>query len=101
VLGRQRQVDLCEFEASLVYIVSSRIARSQEKQKTRQEVPFQSNLFFGGGGVSRQGAGIKGVRYHARLANLFNMTVLFFTKEQRLLSYYMENFYVSKILVTV
>ena len=27
VLGRQRQVDLCEFEDSLVYIVSSGIAR--------------------------------------------------------------------------
>jgi hypothetical protein len=26
-LGRQRQVDVCEFEASLVYIVSARITR--------------------------------------------------------------------------
>ena len=30
-LGRQRQVNLCEFEASLVYRVSSRIARATQK----------------------------------------------------------------------
>jgi hypothetical protein len=30
VLGRQRQVDLCEFEANLVYVVSSRTARAME-----------------------------------------------------------------------
>jgi hypothetical protein len=29
LLGRQRHVDLCEFEASLVYILSSRTARHQ------------------------------------------------------------------------
>lgn len=27
-LKRQRQVDLCEFEAMLVYIISSRLARA-------------------------------------------------------------------------
>jgi hypothetical protein len=27
-LGRQRQEDLCEFEASLVYIASSRVAKA-------------------------------------------------------------------------
>ena len=42
-LKRQRQVDLCEFEASLVYIVSSRIARTVSqrnpvsKNKTKQK----------------------------------------------------------------
>ena len=30
-LGRQRQVDLSEFEASLVYKVSSRTARATER----------------------------------------------------------------------
>jgi hypothetical protein len=30
-LGRQRQVNLCEFKASLVYIVSSRIARAPQR----------------------------------------------------------------------
>ena len=29
-LGRQRQADLCEFKASLVYIVSSRPARATQ-----------------------------------------------------------------------
>jgi hypothetical protein len=31
VLGRQMQTDLCEFETSLVYRVSSRIARATQK----------------------------------------------------------------------
>jgi hypothetical protein len=30
-LGRQRQVDLCEFEASLVYRMSSRTARAIQR----------------------------------------------------------------------
>jgi hypothetical protein len=30
-LGRQRQVDLCELKASLVYRVSSRTARATQK----------------------------------------------------------------------
>ena len=30
-LGRQKQADLCEFKASLVYIVSSRTARASYK----------------------------------------------------------------------
>jgi hypothetical protein len=44
VLGRQRQEDLCEFEASLVYIMSSRTARaiwrdpiSKEKKKRKKK----------------------------------------------------------------
>jgi hypothetical protein len=43
-LGRQRQVDLCVFEASLVYRVSSRTVRatqrnriSKDKNKTRKK----------------------------------------------------------------
>jgi hypothetical protein len=45
VLGKQRQADLCEFEASLVYRVSSRTARATlrnpisnktRKNKTKQ-----------------------------------------------------------------
>lgn len=31
VFGRQGQTDLCEFLASLIYIVSSRIAKTTEK----------------------------------------------------------------------
>jgi hypothetical protein len=31
-LGRQRQEDLCEFKASLVYRVSSRTARATQKK---------------------------------------------------------------------
>jgi hypothetical protein len=41
VLRRQRQVDLCEFEASLVYRLSSRTARATQKnlvsKKPREE----------------------------------------------------------------
>jgi hypothetical protein len=37
-LGRQRQVDLCEFEASLLYKVSYRTARATQKnQKERKK----------------------------------------------------------------
>ena len=41
-LGRQRQADLCEFKASLVYSVSSRTARATQrnpvsKKKTKQK----------------------------------------------------------------
>ena len=39
-LWRQRQADLCEFEASLVYRVGSRIARATQKScvlKTKQK----------------------------------------------------------------
>ena len=40
-LWRQRQVDLCEFEASLVYRLSSRTARATQKnlvsKKPREE----------------------------------------------------------------
>ena len=32
-LGRQRQVGLCEFEASLVYIVSSRTVKAVTQRK--------------------------------------------------------------------
>ena len=41
-LGRQRQVDLCEFEASLVYRVSSRTARATQRNpvsKTKTNQP--------------------------------------------------------------
>jgi hypothetical protein len=36
-LGKQSQVDLCEFEASLVYIVSSRPAIKEGKRGERRE----------------------------------------------------------------
>ena len=48
-LGRQRQVELCEFEASLVYRVSSRIARAtqrnpvlrkKKKEKKKEELKY-------------------------------------------------------------
>ena len=32
-LGRQRQVDLCDFKAGLIYRVSSRTARTTERKK--------------------------------------------------------------------
>jgi hypothetical protein len=48
-LGRQRQVDLCEFKASLVYIVSFRTARatyrdpiSKDKKQTRKKLKGKS-----------------------------------------------------------
>ena len=53
-LGRKRQVDLCEFEASLVYNVSSRTARDVtqrnpdlKKQKAnREKVSAGHNQFY-------------------------------------------------------
>ena len=36
---RQRQVDLCEFEASLVYRASSRTAKATQKPKPNQTKP--------------------------------------------------------------
>jgi hypothetical protein len=42
-LGRQRQADLCEFEASLVYRVSSRTARDIQRNP----------VGWGGGGICR------------------------------------------------
>jgi hypothetical protein len=49
-LGRQKQADLCEFEASLIYRVSSRTARAihrnpvskKQKQKNNKK-PKQTN----------------------------------------------------------
>ena len=34
--GRQRQADLCEFEASLVYTVNSRIARAGQRDLSKK-----------------------------------------------------------------
>lgn len=45
-LGRQRQLDLCEFKTSLVYIVSSRLARvsqSDPVSRTKQSKQKQTN----------------------------------------------------------
>jgi hypothetical protein len=45
-LRRQRQADLCEFQASLVYISSSRIARAKKRsclktnKQTNKQTPF-------------------------------------------------------------
>jgi hypothetical protein len=36
-LGRQRRVDLCEFEASLVFIVSSRTAKAIQRETLSQK----------------------------------------------------------------
>jgi hypothetical protein len=45
-LGRQRQVDLCEFEASLVYRVSSRTARdTQRNPVSKKTKPKQKKGF--------------------------------------------------------
>ena len=38
-LQRQRQVDLCEFETSLVYRASSRIARATQKNPVSKTKP--------------------------------------------------------------
>ena len=55
VLGKQRQTDLCEFKASLVYITSSRPARDTEtlsQKKKKKELstivlsPFRKLFFF-------------------------------------------------------
>jgi hypothetical protein len=35
-LGRQRQVDLCEFQAYLLYRVSSKIARATQKNLSQK-----------------------------------------------------------------
>ena len=35
-LRRQKQVDFCEFEASLVYSVSSRTVMATQRNKTKQ-----------------------------------------------------------------
>ena len=37
-LGRQRQVDLCEFEASLGYIVSSRTAWATQRNPVSKKI---------------------------------------------------------------
>jgi hypothetical protein len=46
VLGRQRQTDLCEFKASLIYRLSSRIARATQRNpvsnKTKQNKTKQN-----------------------------------------------------------
>ena len=45
-LGRERQVDLCEFEASLIYRVSSRTARTVTQRKTRKKCDNWSVQYF-------------------------------------------------------
>jgi hypothetical protein len=55
VLRRQRQMDVCEFKASLVYRVSSRIARAiqrnpilktKNKQKTSKQISLTVESIF-------------------------------------------------------
>ena len=46
-LGRQRQTDLCEFEASLVYTVSSRTARATQRNsvsKNKNDKQMNKNV---------------------------------------------------------
>ena len=50
-LGRQRQADLCEFKAGLVYRVSSRTARAiTEKPCLERQTDRQTNVFGGQAG---------------------------------------------------
>jgi hypothetical protein len=44
VLGRQSQVDLCEFKASLVYIVSYRTAKATQRNPVLEKK--RGNEFF-------------------------------------------------------
>jgi hypothetical protein len=37
-LGREKQEDLCEFEASLVYRASSRIARATQRNPASKQI---------------------------------------------------------------
>ena len=41
-LGRQRQADLCEFKASIVYKVSSRTARATHRETLSQKQAEQA-----------------------------------------------------------
>ena len=43
-LSRQRQVDLCEFAASLVYRVSSRAARATQRNPVSNETNKKEKL---------------------------------------------------------
>ena len=67
-LGRQRQVDLCELEAILVYIVSSRTTRAIQRN------PVSNNKRGGGGEGSGKGrkreCGREGKRDHFSLSNI-------------------------------
>ena len=40
-LGRQRQMDLCEFKAGLVYRVSSRPARAIRRPCLKNKIPLE------------------------------------------------------------
>ena len=42
-LGRQRQADLCEFEASLVYRMSSRTARTTQRNQLKKQKDEQAD----------------------------------------------------------
>lgn len=49
VLGRQKQAELCEFEATLIYTVSSSTTRARQrnsalKNKTRKEGKREKNI---------------------------------------------------------
>ena len=46
VLGRQRQVDLCEFKASLVYRVSSKTVRATQRNPVLKNNNSQKAFFF-------------------------------------------------------
>jgi hypothetical protein len=51
VIGMQRQMDLCEFEASLVYIVSFRTTRAKQRNpvsKTIKQIKFLKRPEFRG-----------------------------------------------------
>jgi hypothetical protein len=49
-LRRQKEVDLCEFEANLVYRVSSRIARATQNNPDSKEEEEEERGGRGGGG---------------------------------------------------
>jgi hypothetical protein len=56
-LGRLKQVDLCEFEASVVYKASSRIARTTQKYPTSNCPPPKKRKDGRKGGKKRRREG--------------------------------------------
>ena len=78
-LDRQRQADLCEFEASLVYRVSSRKApKATQRNPVSKKEEEEEEEGGGGGGKGCGGEGMKKERkkrFYVRLdvmANVFN-----------------------------
>ena len=66
MLRRQRQKGLCEFEANLVYRVSSRIARATQNNPDSKEEEEEERGGRGGGQGRRRRGGGEGRREEKR-----------------------------------